>query len=551
MAQSIRCPHCGKAYVLKPELAGKQVRCRQCQKPFTVPAANPPDDLEEPILLSLATPDPPSPTPLPQFNQVLASGPTFAPAGQEDMLTAGAVLPRDGQTVLSPVAARRRPPAGNALGQRLLERKLTSAVAAVSLGLLLLFILLFFVTGLSLLFAVPSLLGAGLAALGLALPAPKRPKRQSGGIDPTAKRIAISTGVFGLIFAVMFGIMVVAGLSGHAIPKALGMSETNAYIMVIGILAACGICFAACILTLVVSGGWSIARQYGFVRVANCLYLGASPLVFLILCVGAIASGWARAGPRVAYQPLVDHQWPMPTMHHDEGSPPGWPADQTWPNPVPVPMRHVGPPPMGPMSLPPGVVNPNDPDFYRKILAELQSSDVNHRRMAVMLVAQVPPKELREEIANALETLAKDSDDMVRSQSLRAIDVWSTGDIVPIAIHALDDSNTMVRDSAIAVLDHRKDRRAIEPLVALLSDFMNWQAAKCLEHMGAMVEDALLASYDGGNDNAKRSIIGILRAVATEKGIAKLRKIAADKSNFSLSSRARQALRMRGENVGN
>ena len=41
MAQSIRCPHCGKTYVLKPELAGKQVRCRQCQKAFTVPAAKP------------------------------------------------------------------------------------------------------------------------------------------------------------------------------------------------------------------------------------------------------------------------------------------------------------------------------------------------------------------------------------------------------------------------------------------------------------------------------------------------------------------------------
>ena len=54
MAQSIRCPHCGKTYVLKPELAGKQVRCRQCQKAFTVPVAKPPDGLEEPIVLSLA-----------------------------------------------------------------------------------------------------------------------------------------------------------------------------------------------------------------------------------------------------------------------------------------------------------------------------------------------------------------------------------------------------------------------------------------------------------------------------------------------------------------
>jgi hypothetical protein len=47
MTQSIRCPHCGKIYPMKPELAGKQVRCGQCKKGFAV---SPAEDPDEPIL---------------------------------------------------------------------------------------------------------------------------------------------------------------------------------------------------------------------------------------------------------------------------------------------------------------------------------------------------------------------------------------------------------------------------------------------------------------------------------------------------------------------
>ena len=134
----------------------------------------------------------------------------------------------------------------------------------------------------------------------------------------------------------------------------------------------------------------------------------------------------------------------------------------------------------------------------------------------------------------------------MRAGSLAALTVWSTGDIVPIAIDALKDPNVMVRSCAIEILEQHHDARAAEPLVALLSDPMNGRAAHCLERMGSMVEDALLAHFDAGNDTAKRSIIHILGAVATEKGIAKLREIAADKSNLSLASQARVALMRRG-----
>jgi hypothetical protein len=579
MAESIRCPHCGKNYVLKPELAGKQVRCRQCQKPFTVQAPKPPDEgLEEPIVLSLATPEPPARTgafPNANAHQNLANGPAIAPPGQEETLAVGTVLPLRGETALGPVVARRRSQAGNAwwrqLLERLLARKLTAAVAITSLGLLFVFVLLLFTTGLSWFFVVPSLAGGGLVGMGLLLPIPGRPKRAGPWLGPSAARIAIGSGVFGLVFAVLFVIMIVTGASGHPVHRMIGLSDNNAPLLLVGVMGTTGGCFIACIITLLLSGGWAVARQYGFLRIANFLYLGASPIILLVLCACGMTSKWMHAGPPVAYQP------PAPRMNRDTNMPPGWPSNQPQPYPNQAsqgndPMRpradpmwpgadHMRPgsgrmpagPSMGPrggsMVMPPGLTNPNNPEFYRAVLAELRSSDVNHRRIAVTLLSHVPPKELREEIVKALEPLVHDSDETLRCESLKALDVWSTGDIVPIAIEALGDRDTWVRDGAIAVLAKRKDPRAIEPLIALLSDPMNSDAAGCLEQLGPKVEDAVLARYDGGNNHARRFIIQILGAVATEKGIAKLRQIAADKSDFSSAAYARHMLMRRGERV--
>ncbi len=340
-----------------------------------------------------------------------------------------------------------------------MERKLSAAVAIVSLGLLLVFILLFFAAGLSPFFVLPSLAGGGLVALGLLLPVPKRPKRHAQWLGPSAARIAVGSGVFGLVFAVLYGIMVVAAQSGHPIPRAIGLSTDSAIILVISVWGVIGGCFATCIITLLASGGWAVARQYGFLRMTNSLYLAASPLLLLILCACGIASKWTQAAPSLAYHP------PAPQMNHNGSMTPGWPSDPAWPSPSPMPMRHseippmmppmpmrqVGPGRMGPRAWPAAVLNPNDPEFYRKMLAELRSPDVNHRRIAVMVLQHVEPKELRSEITKALETLMDEPDGSVRDGSLRALDVWST-DVVPIAIRALADSSVLVSNNAIDIL---------------------------------------------------------------------------------------------------
>ena len=392
------------------------------------------------------------------------------------------------------------------------------AVAVVALGLLVVAILLFFATGLSVLFVIPAIAGAMLAGVGLAFPVPTRRKRKGPTLAPAAVRIAVGAGVFGGVLAVVFGIMVVAGLCGHPIPPMFGMAPENAVALVLGILWGSGVCFGVCLLTVLLAALWSLICQHGFLPVFNFLYLGASPLLLLVLCVCGIASKVMRDGPPIAYQPPVQRT---------TNTPPGWPqnsdseagdmdsaaeallpgghprqppleqqrpaaesrgpaTDPTNPrgDPMPPNFGPMGPggprpgrfpmPSIRPGMFPGGLEDPNSPDFYRHRLEDLRSSDDIRRKFAVAQLSQVPPKELREEISKALESLlnGNDSDMFIRVECLTALNVWST-DVVPIAIKALKDTSTPVRDCAMGILERRKDARAIEPLLDLLSDPMN------------------------------------------------------------------------------
>ncbi len=69
--------------------------------------------------------------------------------------------------------------------------------------------------------------------------------------------------------------------------------------------------------------------------------------------------------------------------------------------------------------------------------------------------------------------------------------------------------------------------------------------------MGPKVEDAVLANYDSSSGFARQRLIEILGTVATEKGIAKLREIAADKSDRNAAAKAQLMLLGRGVNVRN
>ena len=305
MAQSIRCPRCGKTYTMKPELLGKQVRCGQCKKAFTVTVPKPPDDeLDEPILLTMAPAAPASaPGPLDDLlSQEFPGEATSEQYAQGRPLPAGSVSSAR-QTVLAAVATRRRVYSSNLLFQRLRERKLPTTLAVISLGLLLLFVALRFLVALPWSFLAVPMTGLGLAALGLWLPVVERRRGRGVLLDAGAARIAGGSGVIGLILLALFGILYVASRCGLRILPALGLSFERERCAYGGFLPlrhhrriSRGLGFDRCGLGLVESGS-----PVRFVARGRRFYLslvGISPLVLLVFFANGTLGGWVR-----------DHYW--------------------------------------------------------------------------------------------------------------------------------------------------------------------------------------------------------------------------------------------------
>jgi HEAT repeat protein len=517
MAATFLCPHCRKAYAMKPELAGKKVRCRQCNKPFGVAAAAPPGD--DPIVLSdLPTPprQPPPAAPSPSdslwnlLDQELTTGPTFQP----------------GQAAPGAGFGRRAKPVGSALLGRLQERRIPTVVAVVAMVFLLL--------GISFReepwWVIPLAAGGSLAALGFWVPPPRRRGDCGPWILPVAGQLAGAGGVFGLLLLLVFGLMAVAGLCGHPIPPAMGMSPEAAVTLAACHIGAIVICFAFALLMLLVSLIAHVVREFGFLLAGNILYLCLA--VPLLVCL----SPWVlqpRGGWRI-HGPLM-HRPSSPAADDLPNFRPHWPPSGHAP-PVAAPGVSAT------FDLPPGAADPNHPDFYRVNLAELRSPEAVRRRLAAARLAIAPPKELRDEISAALVSLLGDRDIGVRTNSLQALNTWYTGDVVELAINALEDKSVIVRDAAVQILENRKDPRAIEPLVGLLIDWSDVLIVECLQSFGAKAEDPVLARYNGAGEPLRRAIIEILAEIATEKGIAKLREIAEDRSHPFLQSLAKGAL---------
>lgn len=519
MASSIRCPHCGKAYVMKPELAGKQVRCRQCEKVFTIPAAKPPEAvLEEPILAVV----------VPESH--VASLDTLLNLPVQDLAS--------GEALFRPVAAQRRANRGYAVFERLVERKLATAVAIVSLLLLVVLTTLFLAIGLWWGCIVFPLMGLGLAALGLWLPVVARRSRRGPWFDPVALRISGSAGVIGLFLLILFGVVVVTAMCKHPILIVLGFSRDSAAVIGQCHVYAILICFAACFLTILVSVTWTLVRRLGLLPVANVLYLSLAALLSVSVLAAIAAPGFRRqmefARASRQLMPPMNQELRGPSFGQSGG--------------IPMP-RDVNVTTIIQGDMPSEAGNPGHPEFYRVNLTMLQSADIAQRRCALSNLSRAQPNQLRNEISKALESLLHDPDVFVRMHSLNLLGIWSTGDIVPVAIEAINDSNASVSTTALRILGERKDPRAIEPVASLLSGPSPFIAADCLKQMGSMVEDAVLARYKSSSALGKRSIIDILGAVATEKGLARLREIAADESDLASAHQARMMLQVRRDGV--
>ncbi len=250
MPESIQCPGCAKSYRLKPELQGRKVKCVQCGQQFAIAPAK---VVVEPVLEIIEDePAQPSTDPLGGFlDEELAGGPAVAsPAlSQPDSPFAG------GGPLQSTKKKRKRPKQqisislDGGLKRFLAKRKL---LVAFAVGVLLMTFLYGGVGLPGLTIAFVALVGLGIAPFGL-LPYPAPGQSKSGAIVAVIGVICI---IGNLLVTFYSGMLRVPPGAPTAVVAGLYVGIAIGLAILLGILAA--VCLAC--------------RQFGFFRVAACLY---------------------------------------------------------------------------------------------------------------------------------------------------------------------------------------------------------------------------------------------------------------------------------------
>jgi HEAT repeat protein len=183
---------------------------------------------------------------------------------------------------------------------------------------------------------------------------------------------------------------------------------------------------------------------------------------------------------------------------------------------------------------------PDGPGFYRANLVEL-TCGVDHRcRAALPRLTKAEPKELREEIAGAIENLLIADDKETRRRAVEALSVWSTSDLVPLLIDLLEDESGDVRAAAIEALAEREDPRAHGPVAQCLgrSTEEGRAAAEYLKRMGAKAEQALLPCLEHEDIRARLKALELLAEFGTPETKLAAAIAALDDSESIVRSRA-------------
>jgi predicted Zn finger-like uncharacterized protein len=126
-------------------------------------------------------------------------------------------------------------------------------------------------------------------------------------------------------------------------------------------------------------------------------------------------------------------------------------------------------------------------------LTDLKSSNANVRKSVAEWLAKANPNtDRRGDVARALESSLSEQDWGARGAGMDALAVWATKDNVPALLDALKDDNVHandIRHRSMRILGKLKDERAAAPLCQRLSNFFDRdEASKALQELGPVAE---------------------------------------------------------------
>jgi hypothetical protein len=180
----------------------------------------------------------------------------------------------------------------------------------------------------------------------------------------------------------------------------------------------------------------------------------------------------------------------------------------------------------------------------QKIIEDLKSNDSATRTAAASKLQASELTEAPTALLELMTGLLTDSEMSVKMAAAKIIADYGTTEQVPALLKLLRSGDTSLRWSAIRGLGRLKDKRAAEPLAALLASGSSdgYQAVEALTKIGPDAEDAVLPLLKEKHVETRRQACSVLKQIGTQKSVEPLRELMLDPDQM-LSTTAAEAVR--------
>jgi hypothetical protein len=176
-------------------------------------------------------------------------------------------------------------------------------------------------------------------------------------------------------------------------------------------------------------------------------------------------------------------------------------------------------------------------------LADLKSGEKAKMSRAMSLLATKDPAKPDKEMAQSLEGLLGDKDQLTRMSASRALTRWATAESTPALTKILDDENVLVRNNAMDALGRLKTDAAATAIAPRLSNQQDrFKASQVLSAMGSVAEPAVLKFADDKEWMVRSEVCKILKTIGTHKSVAALTAMQNNDEQPLVKLQAKQAL---------
>jgi HEAT repeat protein len=185
-----------------------------------------------------------------------------------------------------------------------------------------------------------------------------------------------------------------------------------------------------------------------------------------------------------------------------------------------------------------------DADAVAKALFDLKSIDSQRRLKAFQVLKDQKPDGRREEVLKAIDPLLHDPHPPYHDGAMDVVVAWAPDQAATILLPLLTDIHLFPHTHLIQVLGRLKDERTIEPLARCLGDPIEANdAAGALKPFGPAAEKAVAKRLTERNRRAREAACDLLKDIGTKDSLAELEKLAQDKKDRALASRANEAIK--------